>query len=126
MKSALAFQQATIVEKQQLVFEKDVLEGLQQTPKRLYSKYFYDANGLTMIDLPAPPKRCQELVDYLVASKGRPIGISDQVLIKLLIWHDEPAETRIRLMYSSAGICTLNFERLSEYRDYDLSQAKRD
>lgn len=45
MRSALAFQQATIVEKQQLVFEKDVLEGLRQTPKRLYSKYFYDAKG---------------------------------------------------------------------------------
>ena len=45
MRSALAFQQATIVEKQQLVFEKDVLEGLHQTPKRLYSKYFYDAKG---------------------------------------------------------------------------------
>ncbi|MBO9151222.1 L-histidine N(alpha)-methyltransferase [Chitinophaga sp. GCM10012297] len=45
MRAAQAFQHNTIVEKQQLTFEKDVLAGLQLQPKRLYSKYFYDAKG---------------------------------------------------------------------------------
>ncbi|RPD41375.1 L-histidine N(alpha)-methyltransferase [Chitinophaga barathri] len=45
MRTALAYHNTTIVEKQLLVFEKDVLEGLREVPKRLHSKYFYDATG---------------------------------------------------------------------------------
>jgi dimethylhistidine N-methyltransferase len=45
MRTALAYHSTGISEKQRLAFEKDVLEGLQEVPRRLHSKYFYDATG---------------------------------------------------------------------------------
>ncbi|WP_346318511.1 L-histidine N(alpha)-methyltransferase [Chitinophaga sp. YIM B06452] len=45
MRTALAYNSAGTSEKQLPAFEKDVLEGLKEVPKRLHSKYFYDAKG---------------------------------------------------------------------------------
>lgn len=45
MRTALAYNSAGTSEKQLPAFEKDVLEGLNEVPKRLHSKYFYDAKG---------------------------------------------------------------------------------
>ncbi len=45
MRTGLAYQSTGISGKQLQAFEKDVLEGLQEVPKRLHSKYFYDAKG---------------------------------------------------------------------------------
>lgn len=45
--------------------------------------------------------------------------VSDQIILRLLIWHDRPAGTRIRLLVSES-LCDLNYERLSDYEAHDL------
>ena len=71
-----------------------------------------------------PSKHCSETQRDLIANFGQPIRVSDQIVIRLLIWHDEPRQTRIRVMTSpKSEICNLNFERLSTYRSHDLEEA---
>ncbi|WP_029907658.1 hypothetical protein [Caulobacter sp. UNC358MFTsu5.1] len=88
--------------------------------------YYYDDKGLSLVMLRVPFKACGATLDQLQRDHGRPLRISDQVILRLVIWHDEPAQTRIRLMVSpGAEICNLHFERLSTYREIDLAAAAR-
>lgn len=90
------------------------------------TSYYYDDKGLSLVMLRVPFKACGATLDQLQSDHGRPLRISDQVFFRLVIWHDEPAQTRIRLMVSpEAEICDLHFERLSTYREVDLAQAAR-
>jgi hypothetical protein len=88
--------------------------------------YVFDKDGLESIGLDSKKKvtakSCEQMVQRLVTQHGRPLRISDQTILKLIIWHDKPSENRLRLMVSiPAGICTLFYERLSEYEAHDLA-----
>jgi hypothetical protein len=93
---------------------------------RFRSVYYYDAGGLAHIELQRRSGECREIAEALVARHGPPLAVSDQILFRLLIWHDRPEQNRIRLMVSpQAGVCNLNYERLSDYEAYDLSPTPR-
>ncbi|MDR6530001.1 hypothetical protein J2800_000725 [Caulobacter rhizosphaerae] len=88
--------------------------------------YYYDDRGLSLVTLTVPFKACGAALEQLQRDHGQPLKISDQVLFRLAIWHDEPMQTRICAMISpEAKICALNFERLSTYREHDLAPAAR-
>lgn len=88
---------------------------------KFQTTYYFDQRGLAMIGLEPPRKfNCASLAEPLVAAYGDPVVFSDQVILRLVIWHDAKAATRIRLLVSAgAGICTLYYERLSDYEAYD-------
>jgi hypothetical protein len=93
---------------------------------RFRSLYYYDTDGLLSVTLnwKARPKeeQCRALLEHLVATYGQPLRVSDQMLFKNIIWHDRNQQNRVRLMVSlPAGICTLYYERLSEYEAHDLA-----
>lgn len=99
---------------------------VQLGDQRVPAVYYYDAKGLSLVTLSVPFKACGATLEQLRRDHGQPLKISDQVLFRLAIWHDEPAQTRIRAMISpEAKICDLNFERLSTYREIDLAPAAR-
>lgn len=85
---------------------------------------FYGDSGLSLIAVDVPADRCSRMVSAIVAERGRPIRLSDQVILKLAIWHDEPDETRVRVQ-TSKGVCVLNYEPLASYRDIDLREAAK-
>ncbi len=85
------------------------------------TKYYYRDGGLGLVGLDIPVRRCREALAAIIAEHDRPVRTSDQVLIQLAIWHDADSDTRIRLMTSSAGICSLYFEPLADYREGDLA-----
>ena len=85
------------------------------------TKYYYRDGGLGLVGLDIPVRRCREAVAAIIAEYGQPVRTSDQVLIQLGIWHDADSDTRIRLMTSSAGICSLYYEPLAAYREADLA-----
>lgn len=86
--------------------------------------YFYDEAGLKSVTLEpkkASRKACMTLVDRVIAERGQPLRMSDQTIIKLLIWHDKPAGNRIRLMLTGTGeACWLHYERLTDFEERDL------
>jgi len=85
--------------------------------------YYYDAKGLAMVVLRVPTRQCQAVANHLQQTLGAPKRISDQVILRLFIWHNEPAQNRLRLLVS-ASFCDLHVERLSEYREFDLAPPK--
>lgn len=87
---------------------------------RFRANYHYDANGLAHIALSRLRGRCQDIYAALVGAHGQPTRISDQMILRLYIWHDRPAGNRIRLLVSTS-LCDLNYERLSDYEAHDLS-----
>jgi hypothetical protein len=95
---------------------RSVFEGIP-----VETKYYYGDGGLGLVGLDIPVRRCREAVAAIIAEHGQPVRTSDQVLIQLGIWHDEDSDTRIRLLTSSAGICTLYYEPLAAYREGDLA-----
>lgn len=90
---------------------------------RFRAVYHYDEHGLAHVALGRRTGDCRQIYASLVAAHGQPIGVSDQVILRLFIWHDRPAGNRIRLLVSE-GLCDLNYERLSDYEAFDL-QASR-
>ncbi|KSB90966.1 hypothetical protein AS593_12490 [Caulobacter vibrioides] len=77
-----------------------------------------------MVQVSLPGQSCKAVGGAILRRLGKPLKVSDQVLFWLLIWHDEPSQTRIRQMLSpQAGLCAVHFERLSTYRDHDLDTA---
>lgn len=88
----------------------------------LEARYFYDDAGLAMIQLHGPPRECRTIVEALVGAHGNPLRVSDQAILRLIIWHDDASDRRIRLMVS-AGICDVHYERLTDYREHDLASA---
>lgn len=87
--------------------------------------FTYDAKGLASIGLtPTHAKACQALAKATLAERGKPLRISDQTILMLLIWHEPEASNRVRLLLLGGGAgCTLYFERLSDYEALDRSQA---
>ena len=85
------------------------------------TKYYYRDGGLGLVGLDLPIRRCREAVAGLIEEHGQPVRTSDQVLIQIAIWHDADSDTRIRLMTSSAGICSLYYEPLATYQQGDLA-----
>jgi hypothetical protein len=86
------------------------------------ASYYYDDAGLARVTLTLPRRDCQDTARQLVGRYGEALRISNQTILVLVIWHDEPNATRIRLVMSTA-MCSLNFERLSTYRAHDLEVA---
>lgn len=85
------------------------------------TKYYYRDGGLGLVGLDIPVRRCRDAAAAIIAEHGQPVRTSDQVLLQLAIWHDADTDTRIRLMTSSAGICSLYYEPLAAYREGDLA-----
>jgi hypothetical protein len=86
---------------------------------RFRAVYYYDAGGLAHVALYRRSGNCRDIQAALAAAYGRPVVVSDQLILRLLIWHDRPAGTRIRLLLSTS-LCDLNYERLSDYEAHDL------
>lgn len=84
--------------------------------------YYYGDAGLELVGLEIPLKHCRDVVKLFLDERGVPLINKDQKIIRLLIWHDEATETRIRFVLGQ-GICGLNFERLATYRTHDLASA---
>ena len=84
------------------------------------TKYYYRDGGLGLVGLDIPVPRCREAVAAIIAERGPPVRTSDQVILQLAIWHHADSDTRIRLMTSRAGICSLYYEPLAAYREGDL------
>lgn len=82
--------------------------------------YYYDKKGLGLVSLtPDKLSDCQAMARGILAERGEPFRISDQVILKLIIWHEKDSGNRLRLMLSDAGICTLYYERLEDYEAID-------
>jgi hypothetical protein len=97
-------------------------EPYQLGEQHLQARYFYDANGLAMVEVDVSRRECNAAVDVLLQRYGNPLRISDQAILRLVIWHDEPTGTRIRTLLST-NVCSVYFERLADYRDVDLANA---
>lgn len=86
--------------------------------------YYYDQGGLSQVALYRKSGDCKKIASHLFAEHGQPVTISDQIILRLTIWHDEANQNRIRLM-TSQGLCNVHYERLSDYKDIDLSSVAR-
>ena len=94
--------------------------GEVDTPTR----YFFDETGLSMIEFESPVRRCRDVIAAVVQAHGEPLLVNDQVILRIIIWHDTTNDRRIRLMTSGAGFCDLYHERLAPYRETDLANAR--
>lgn len=88
----------------------------------LRAVYYFKAESLDFVDIDAPYRHCRAALGSLAARYGDPLIIDDQAILTLIIWHDEPRDTRPVLMVSQPGICSLRLYRLAEYRDRDLAR----
>lgn len=91
---------------------------------RFRSVYYYDDRGLAHVALYRTAGDCREIYAGIAREHGAPVRISDQLILRLFIWHDRAAETRIRLLVSQS-LCNLNYERLADYEAHDLAPAPR-
>lgn len=91
--------------------------------------YYYDAKGLRSVFLDLAEKKpkarsakCAAFLQRLIAAHGQPLRESDQIIMRLLIWHDKPNQNRMRLVLSEGGqACGLFYERLGDYEANDLA-----
>jgi len=87
---------------------------------RFRSVYYYDDRGLAHVALYRISGDCREIYASIAREHGTPVRTSDQLILRLFIWHDRAAETRIRLLVSQS-LCDLNYERLADYEAHDLN-----
>ncbi len=87
------------------------------------STFYFDQRGLVQVALDANYSECKGVLDDLLKAHGDPYRINDQVMFRLFIWHDATRNNRLRLMVSTAKICTLHYERLDDYKAVDDQQA---
>lgn len=80
----------------------------------LEASYFYGPDGLSFIRFDVPFRRCEALVDGLLAEHGQPTEVSDQVILKVISWEDSEAGNRLVLLHSTAGICDLRIRSIDE------------
>jgi hypothetical protein len=92
---------------------------------KLNATYYYDDHGLAMVMLDPPAGKCPQVGKALLDAYGPPLTASNQIILQVFVWHDEPEQTRVRLLTSQAGFCSLHFERLSDYRANDLLNVKK-
>lgn len=90
--------------------------------RKFRAVYYYDTRGLTLVTLHASPSDCQGVLKDILGKHGNPYRVSDQMIFRLIIWHDAPNSNRLRLMVSK-GICDLHYERLDDYKAVDDAQA---
>jgi len=99
-------------------------EYVEHLGRTLKPAYEYDERGLKSVALNIRANACKDVYQALASAHGSPYRVSNQVLLTLFIWHDPPANNRLRLMASpSAGVCTLHYERLDDYKAVDDEQA---
>jgi len=92
------------------VWDKDVFQSV----------FYFDAAGLASVALtPSRQSACKSLATKLLETHGEPLRVSDQAILKLVIWHDPKAASRVRLLLMGEGGCTLYYERLSDYEAVD-------
>ena len=89
---------------------------------RFRTVYYYDDRGLAQIALTPTSGHCRPVIDALIQRYGNPLRVSDQVILRVIIWHDPAASNRIRLLMSQS-VCTLHIERLSDYEAVDRAAA---
>jgi hypothetical protein len=80
----------------------------------LEASYFYGPDGLRFIRFDVPFRRCEALVDGLLAEHGQPTDVSDQAILKVISWEDPEADNRLVLLHSTAGICDLRIRSIEE------------
>lgn len=80
----------------------------------LEASYFYGPEGLRFIRFEVPFRRCEALVDGLLAEHGQPTDVSDQVILKVISWEDPEAGNRLVLLHSTAGICDLRIRSIEQ------------
>ena len=90
----------------------------------LEALYYFDDAGLAAIQLEGPPRDCRQVIGALVTAHGNPLRVSDQAILRLIIWHDEASDRRVRMVVST-GLCNVHYERLTDYRAHDLAEAGR-
>ena len=90
---------------------------------RFRTVYYYDADELAHIALYRRSGSCREIQAALGAAHGQPVIVSDQVILRLIVWHDRGAGNRIRLLVSES-LCDLNYERLSDFEAHDLRSSR--
>lgn len=98
---------------------------LQMGSRKYEATFYYGQHGLSRVDLYVPVKYCEQLAAETAAAHGRPLRVFDQtlggrILLRILLWHDEPGRTRVRMNLGS-GACGLHLEPLAVYRERDLS-----
>ncbi len=81
--------------------------------------FYYDKAGLQSVALTPEKAACPAVARGVLAEFGEPMGISDQVILKVVIWHDAKAANRVRLLLLGTGDCTVYYERLSDYEEID-------
>jgi hypothetical protein len=91
---------------------------------RFRAVYHYDANGLAQVALNRISGNCRDIFAAIARQHGAPVVTSDQMILRLFIWHDRASENRIRLIVSES-LCDLNYERLSDYEAIDLAPPTR-
>ncbi|KQY89487.1 hypothetical protein ASD25_02545 [Brevundimonas sp. Root1423] len=86
------------------------------------TRYYFNDDGLSMIALEGPRRKCREMIAAIDSRYGPTLRIADEMILLNAIWHSEEDGARIRLMTSpAAGICTLHYEPLHLYREHDLA-----
>ena len=86
---------------------------------RLPTTYEYEDGKLVLILMQQKKqKNCAAAVRHVQLQLGNPYRISDQVILRLIIWHDPARNTRVRLLVSTS-ICDLHYEPLDQYIEAD-------
>jgi len=81
--------------------------------------FYYDKAGLQSVALTPDKAACPVVARGVLAELSEPMRISDQVILKVVIWHDAKAANRVRLLLLGTGDCTVYYERLSDYEEID-------
>ena len=84
--------------------------------------YYYRNGGLIHVSVDLTAGDCKVVIGSLLSRYGKPLLTSDQVILKLVIWHDPKTDTRVRLLLSKS-ICDINYERLEDYAEHDKAVA---
>jgi hypothetical protein len=83
--------------------------------------FYYDDRGLALVDLEARPEKCVELARALVRAYGQPVKLTDQVIMRSIVWHDAAQQNRILLIAAGAAFCDLRYYRLADWERIDLA-----
>ena len=80
----------------------------------LQASYFYSPEGLTFIRFNVPFRRCETVVGGLVAEHGHPSKVSEQAILRVIVWDDPESGNRLSLIHSASGICDLRIRSIHD------------
>lgn len=92
------------------------------------AKLYYGPAGLEQVSVDAVKSGkgasvCPKLVQAMLDRYGQPLMALDDVIFRVAIWHDEPRQTRVRMLVGLGGeLCSLHYERLATFRERDLQR----